>query len=466
MPARSLVVGGGLAAAVLFPIPAQTRWIDLAATGPGARSDVALAHDAGRDRIVLTGGWDGTRNLADVWEFDGTAWRARSASGGPGPHSSHALAYDEARGCVVLFGGWDGTSFLGATWEWDGAAGAWTQRLPGTAPSARYGHRLAYDAARRVVVLFGGYCGTGCALGDTWEWDGAAGTWTQRTPVVSPPARYSFGLCYDGHRQRVLLFGGRLLSTRANDTWEWDGGAGSWTQRTPSAPLPAARSAHAMVFDAARGRAVVFGGFTGVWSNDTWEWDGSTWQQRAPANPPSPRGFHALAYDDVRGRAVLYGGDNGAVPVAGTFAHQPVTPARVRTRGAGCPQRPAPPELRTAGGALPWLGTSLALEAHQLVPATATAVLVLGGSATSWGGFILPLDLRSLGMPGCALLASPDLWLPAPAQGGAAAWRLAIPTVPALLGAQVFAQAFAPEPAANVRGVVATQGLDLVLGGL
>lgn len=463
---RCPLAAGALAVAALSTIPAQTRWLDLAASGPGVRSDVALVHDAARDRVVLTGGWDGTRNLADVWEFDGSAWQVRSASGGPGPHSSHALAYDEVRRRVVLFGGWDGARFLGDTWEWDGAAGSWTQRQPPSSPTARYGHRLAYDPARRVVVLFGGYCGTGCALGDTWEFDGAAGTWTQRTPAVSPPARYSFGMCHDEQRRRIVLFGGRLLSARGNDTWEWDGTAGTWTQRSPSAPLPAARSAHALAFDAARGRAVLFGGFTGVWNNETWEWDGAAWLQRSPANPPAGRGFFGLTHDPVRGRTVLYGGDNGSTAVGGTFAHAPVVHARVSRFGAGCPQRVAIPELRAAGGALPWLGTTVDLEAHQLAPAAATAALALGGSATAWQGLALPFDLGRLGMPGCALLAAPELWLPAPAQNGIAAWRLGIPADAALLGTRAFGQAFASEPGANPLGVVATQAIELLLGGL
>ncbi|MHB8878486.1 MAG: hypothetical protein ACYC8T_32720, partial [Myxococcaceae bacterium] len=43
---------------------------------------------------------------------------------------------------------------------------------------ARYGHALAYDAARQRVVLFGGL--DSAYLTDTWEWDGT--TWVRRTP--------------------------------------------------------------------------------------------------------------------------------------------------------------------------------------------------------------------------------------------------------------------------------------------
>ena len=40
---------------------------------------------------------------------------------------------------------------------------------------------------------------------------------------------------------------------------------------------------HALAFDAARGRTVLFGGGNGAGAtfDDTWEWDGSTWIERA-----------------------------------------------------------------------------------------------------------------------------------------------------------------------------------------
>lgn len=466
MPSLAFLGCSALSAAACSLLAAQTRWVPLAAAGPGVRSDVALAYDVGRGCMVLTGGWDGSNNLADVWEFDGTAWHARVAAGGPGPHSSHALVYDAARQRVVMFGGWTGTRILDETWEWDGAAGTWTRRQPTNVPPPRYSHQLAYDSMRQRVVMFGGYCGTGCALADTWEWDGAAGTWTQRTPATAPAGRYSFGMCFDDRSQRVLLFGGRLLSARAADLWAWDGGAGTWTPLMPAGVLPAPRSTHRVAFDGARARMVLFGGFTGVWSNDTWEWDGIAWQQRSPAGAPSGRGYYGFEYDRARGRCVLFGGDVGTGPVASAFVYEPMTAARALEFGLGCPSRPTPPALRTQAGTRPWLGTTITLVASQLASASPAAALAFGASDGTWLGTALPLDLTPVGMPGCALLVAPDLLMPAPVQSGLAAWTLALPGVPSLLGASAFAQGFAVESGANPLGVVATNGLRLTLGGL
>ncbi|MFQ5507494.1 MAG: kelch repeat-containing protein, partial [Planctomycetota bacterium] len=67
------------------------------------------------------------------------------------------------------------------------------------------------------------------------------------------------------------------------------------------------RTGHAMAYDPIRKRVVLFGGFFGpltpvkvagrVYFDDTWEWDGKTWQPRRPLHSPSPRNGHGMAYD-------------------------------------------------------------------------------------------------------------------------------------------------------------------------
>src|SRR5262245_47773942 len=83
-----------------------------------------------------------------------TAAHAQSCRGWTEPYLNgrhgHAMAYDSARKVTVLFGGWDGTSDNG-TWEWDGSA--WTPRIT-SAPLSRYDHAMVYDSVRGVTVLF------------------------------------------------------------------------------------------------------------------------------------------------------------------------------------------------------------------------------------------------------------------------------------------------------------------------
>jgi hypothetical protein len=81
---------------------------------------------------------------------------------------------------------------------------------------------MAYDAARREVVRFGGSANgtTSGTLGDTWTWNGT--TWTQKLPAASPSPRSNPGLAYDTFRGVVVLFGGANTGY-LSDTWEWNG---------------------------------------------------------------------------------------------------------------------------------------------------------------------------------------------------------------------------------------------------
>jgi hypothetical protein len=64
----------------------------------------------------------------------------------------------------------------------------WYEPTLSTAPSARIGPALAYDAANYYTLLFGGSSAfvPGVSYGDTWIWRFG---WTQLSPASSPPAR-------------------------------------------------------------------------------------------------------------------------------------------------------------------------------------------------------------------------------------------------------------------------------------
>jgi hypothetical protein len=87
-------------------------------------------------------------------------------------------------------------------------------------------------------------------------------------------------------------------------------------------PALGARNAHAMAYDAARGRVTLFGGADeGSVRGDTWGWDGKRWQQLATEGPP-PRTFPVMAYDSAHARVLLFGGNRvlfGTDPAAPTL---------------------------------------------------------------------------------------------------------------------------------------------------
>ncbi len=129
--------------------------------------------------------------------------------------------------------------------------------------------------------------------------------WILSMPSPIPATRYGHAMAYDGARGRVVLFGGYDVSFFA-DTWERDGDA--WVERKPLTSPPG-RLWAAVAYDEARRRVVLFGGWSASGRlADTWEWDGQDWVERSPATGPSPRDRAAMAYDPNRKRVVLFGG--------------------------------------------------------------------------------------------------------------------------------------------------------------
>jgi hypothetical protein len=246
-------------------------------------------------------------------------WAEVSPDGGPGARVSAAAAWDARRGVLVLFGG----ALDGTTWEYDGAR--WTARLITPAPDVRHRHRMVYDAARRVVLLFGGIGDAdGRRLGDLWSYDGRS--WRSITTPYGPSPRADFGFAFDERSARSLLFGGRDAAGVRDDTWEFDGAV--W-RCVPTSRSPAPRALAQMAYDSFRGVTVLQGGTDGAGVspvfNDTWEFDGRSWQEVDTRGEIPPVAGGAMAFDTVRRSMIAFGGaqepatpPTGPRPVAAT----------------------------------------------------------------------------------------------------------------------------------------------------
>ena len=282
-------------------------WTQKQDIGPKPRVLHALAFDSAAARTILFGG-DSLSGHAydDTWAWDGDNW-TQVADMGPHPRAAHALAYDSARKRVVLFGGTVGNANVRDTWEW--GDDAWTQ-VADTGPSPRSGHAMVFDSARGKCVLFGGGTFGGGTFNDTWEWDGT--DWVQ-VADTGPSARRAHAMAFDSVRGRVVLFGGfsNAGPLPFGDTWEYDPAGGAWTQVQDIGPEPCFDSS--LVFKTAR--CELFGGASAPSLvaqppkifDFSWEWDGHHWTARQDIGP-GPRVGHAMAYDSARDRVVLFGG--------------------------------------------------------------------------------------------------------------------------------------------------------------
>src|SRR5262249_30855281 len=82
-----------------------------------------------------------------------------------------ASARDDRDAAVAIRSGVSSTE---ATWS----------NLWGSWPQGRYGHAMAYDSDRKLMVMYGGQSASaGPFFNDTWEWDPARSAWNQRANV-------------------------------------------------------------------------------------------------------------------------------------------------------------------------------------------------------------------------------------------------------------------------------------------
>ena len=189
----------------------------------------------------------------------------------------------------------------------------WSERTPSTVPPARFDAGMVYDLGRGHTLLFGGGSVPIGLRNDTWTWDGA--DWTQRVPATAPSARFGMGMAYDVGRNVVVLYGGMAsvisIALPVSDTWEWNGT--TWNQIAP-ATNPGGLTSFGFAYDLLRARCVLYGGSSNpgllVDSNQTWEYDGTNWIHASPATNPGLLERPAMCCHDALARVVLFGGVN------------------------------------------------------------------------------------------------------------------------------------------------------------
>jgi len=120
------------------------------------------------------------------------------------------------------------------------------------------------------------------------------------------------------------------------------------------------------------------------------------------------------------------------------------------------PAAGAEPHLYNDG--VPELGAPFGVRLSRARPA-AGAVLLTGGSRSSWYGLGLPISLGFAGATGCSLLASGEVQTPVQTDGsGSAAVVMQVPALPALVDQRLYQQWLVLDPGANALGLVLSAG--------
>lgn len=163
----------------------------------------------------------------------------------PGAYCCYGLVYDRDAKLAILYGGMGGEQ---ETWAFDFQQKKWSNLKPKASPPPLYLHSMVYDAANKVMIVFGGQTGgyeAGKTLNETWAYSHAKNTWEKRNPPSAPPARAQAQACYDSVNGVTLLFGGhgnvypkRSEGRSYTDMWAYDYKADTWTEMKPKLSPP------------------------------------------------------------------------------------------------------------------------------------------------------------------------------------------------------------------------------------
>lgn len=178
---------------------------------------VSVVHS---NKFVLFGGFDGTRWLNDMHEFDfiTNTWTEIASLGSlPSVRSCPAWAKDDTH--VYIQGGYDGVERKADFFACDLATYTWTE-MPclGTPPSPRYFHSCCLYGNK--MYLYGGYSGNE-RLADMYAYDFESNHWSEVdcTNGDAPSGRSS--LVAQVHENCLYIFGGYNGVTVLNDFYKF-----------------------------------------------------------------------------------------------------------------------------------------------------------------------------------------------------------------------------------------------------
>jgi Galactose oxidase, central domain len=192
-----------------------------------------------------------------------------------------------------------------------------------TYPSDRYNQSETYDTLRGRVVVYS----DDCKDADMYHWFSSeppypatpAGMgWAADCNPCAPGIRIEASMTYtDPSRDLIVMYGGSRSGQNLADTWQYYGAANTWTRTSTSCAGPGCKSCgtncsnlgprvgHTLVYDPLNARVVLFGGYSHSATmplNDTWEYDpdSQTWTNWDPPEKPPATKYPAMDFDSTR----------------------------------------------------------------------------------------------------------------------------------------------------------------------
>jgi hypothetical protein len=259
--------------------------------------------------VLLAASQSGSGTAQSFSAEPSLTWERIETSKMPSPRTGFSLALNETNQVALFFGGHAFFEIRSLNDLWLTNGSQWLEFFTPHRPPERSGSGLVYDQDRQEAVLFGG-SGDVSYLNDTWIFNGF--DWTEKSTSGSPSPRYGANMVYDPDHRWTYLFGGTYSLEKSiwlyNDTWDWDGT--SWEQ-VQLDYQPDVRYNAAMAYDPVHHYVLLYGGTNAAYYlNDTWTWNGEEWTEQQPAHKPGkdwPFWNPKMVFDASRQQVVLVG---------------------------------------------------------------------------------------------------------------------------------------------------------------
>ena len=214
--------------------------------------------------------------------------------------SGHSMVWDSQDDLIFVFGGIDNSgNLLNDLWQFDPAAGQWTNLFPSdgsptpcansSRPAARMNAAMVWDDADRQILLYGGAGANNHFFGDLWSYSPAQNTWKALACSNNGPGPRLTNAVWNG--SQMLLLGGEDKYGPIGDFWAYTpGNNGNWQRLVP--PPTGPRAFQMLTWDATDGKLFVFGGLdaSGAQHDDFYFYSSATgWQTITPASASNPK---------------------------------------------------------------------------------------------------------------------------------------------------------------------------------
>ncbi|KAJ3385740.1 Muskelin 1, intracellular mediator containing kelch motif [Lobulomyces angularis] len=330
---------------------------------PPMRGGHQMCIDVEGRKIYIFGGWDGQKDLSDLWEFDleKELWKCISVdtrrNGGPTPRSCHKICFDSKMKVIFVLGRYvdpesrPNVNLEGDFWAYSVPESKWTKLSHNTAqengPDLIYDNQMVIDSENQILYSFGGrtvgpdssvvnYAGLYSYNVRTNKWTLLRSDTAQPTTSVHMKSRIGHSMLLDPKEKILYIFAGQRNKDYLSDFYTYDIKTDTVYEVSRDYSVqggPVAGFTQRATIDLNLGEIYVLSGLmkeknnpTEMVKNSFWvyniqksKWSkiyqnnqsGHDYWEKTNDFEPIPRFAHQMVYDDVTLRQYMFGGNPG-----------------------------------------------------------------------------------------------------------------------------------------------------------